>query len=334
MAESSWPSPSNGRVIDDSQYEKLGIAFGPRAGVVGDYTNPQLVYGDSTGMQIKIAADRYALVRGHMWWSGSTIFTKSISANASGSTRTDLVVLRLSRTTWDVTVVVINGTPGAGAPSPTQDLSTTGSFDLPLATVTVASGASTITAGNVTYVASHVGADGNLRVPSVAAVAYVPTPYPGLTVAMDTGHLLRRNASGGWDYAAGPRTLFTPTLTAASVNPNLGSGAVRYGWYAYGPGPTVTYNFFINFGSSPSAGSGGYAISIPVTCASVYGGGHPTVGSVMCADASSGSFTVNAAYIGNGGTTLGMVGAAPVTNSFPWTWAAGDYIAGTIVYPA
>lgn len=183
MAESSWPSPANGRVVDDVQYEKLGLGLGPVAGVVGAFTSPQLVYGDSSGMQIKVAADRYAHVSGHAWWSGSSIFTKAIGSNASGSTRTDLVVARLSRTTWDVTTVVIPGTPGAGAPAPTQNTGTTGSYDLPLATVTVASGAATISAGNVTYVASHLMSDGSgLAVPSTAALTHVPAKFTGMRV--------------------------------------------------------------------------------------------------------------------------------------------------------
>lgn len=185
MAESSWPSPSNSRVVDDPSYEKLALSYGPAAGVVGNFTSPQLVYGDSTGMQVKVAADRYALVRGHEWYSGSSIFTKAIGANSSGSTRTDLVVLRLSRTTWDVTTVVIAGTPGAGAPSPTQNVGTTGSFDLPLATVTVANGAATISAANVTYIASHLRGDGGgYLCPSVAALAYVPVPIVGQTATL------------------------------------------------------------------------------------------------------------------------------------------------------
>lgn len=185
MAESSWPDPANSRVVDDSQYEKLGLAYGPSGGVVGDFTNPQLVYGDSSGRQVKIAADRYALVRGHAWWSGGSVLTVAIGANVSGSTRTDLVVLRLSRTTWAVNVVVIAGTPGAGAPSPVQNTGTTGSWDLPLATVSVANNASTISAANVTYVASHLLPDGGgYIVPSVAALAYIPHPLPGMKAAL------------------------------------------------------------------------------------------------------------------------------------------------------
>jgi hypothetical protein len=230
VAESSWPSPSNGRVVDDSQYEKLGISVGASAGVYGAFTTPQLVYGDSTGMQIKVAADRYAMVRGHVWWSGSTIFTKTIGANASGSTRTDLVVLRLSRTTWDVTVVVIAGTPGSGAPSPVQDLTTTGNFDLPLATVTVTTGAATISAGNVAYIASHLlGDGGGFLVPAATALTYVPLGGVGQQATMTDGTQYEHNG-----------TTFQPGVKAISCR--VTQGTVQSGW------TTGTYNS-ITFGT-------------------------------------------------------------------------------------
>jgi hypothetical protein len=204
VPESSWPSPSAGRVVDDTQYEKIGIGLGAYGGVIGDFTSPQLVYGDSTGRQIKVAADRHALVRGHTWYSGSTVTTVAIAANASGSTRVDLVVLRLSRTTWDVTLTVVAGTPGAGAPAPTQGLGTTGSWDLPLATVSVASGASTITAGNVTYVGPHLDTGGGgLRVASTAGLAYIPQPAAGMRAALaDASRYVYK--SSAWVPVAGP----------------------------------------------------------------------------------------------------------------------------------
>ncbi len=204
MAESSWPNPADGRSVDDVQYEKLAAYYGATGGVMGDFSSPQLIYGDSSGMQIKIAADRHALVRGHVWWSGSTIATKAIASNASGSTRTDLVVLRLDRTTWAVTLVVIAGTPGSGAPSPTQWTGTTSVWDLPLATVTVTSGAVTISAGNVNYVASHLRSDGGgLRTNSYT---YVPQPFTGQQVLTSDGISATYNGSSfletwGWrDY--------------------------------------------------------------------------------------------------------------------------------------
>lgn len=198
MAESSWPSPSNSRLIGDDQYEKLALSYGPSAGVVGDFTSPQLVYGDASGMQVKIVADRYALVRGHEWWSGATLTTLAIAANASGSTRVDLIVLRLNRTTWNVNITVVQGTPGSGAPAPTQNVGTTGSYDLPLALVTVASGASSISAGNVNYIAAHLGPDGcGYRSPTFAALSYVPGPVEGMTVDLADGSYYRYH-SAAW----------------------------------------------------------------------------------------------------------------------------------------
>lgn len=192
MAESSWPSPSNGRVVDDVQFEKFGISLGPYNGVHGDFTSPQMIYGDSSGRQFKVAADRYALVRGHVWWSGSSIITVPIAANASGSTRVDLVVLRLSRTTWDVNLTVIQGTPGAGAPTSQTQGGTTGAWDLTLALVTVASGASTISAGNVQYVAAHLDpGGGRLRVPSATYPWSVWSTFPGSEVLDANGTLIR-----------------------------------------------------------------------------------------------------------------------------------------------
>jgi hypothetical protein len=232
VAESSWPSPAASHAVADDQYEKLGLSFGPLGGVVGDFTSPQLVYGDSTGMQVKVAADRYALVRGHEWWSGSSILTKTIGANSSGSTRTDLVVLRLSRTTWDVTTVVIAGTPGAGAPAPTQNTGTTGSWDLPLATVTVANGAATITAGNVTYVAPHLDpSGGGYRAASAAALAYIPAPLAGMEATLTDGTRYYYTGSA-WAEKFGWQT-YSPTVyqnmsTTRSVHASWSVTLARY----------------------------------------------------------------------------------------------------------
>ena len=208
MAESSWPSPDDGRVVDDVEFEKWNLALGPQGAVI-DYITQTVVFADSTGMQVKISADKYAHVRGHTWWSGSSTFTKAIASNASGSTRVDMVVLRLSRTTWNVTVEVVQGTPGAGAPSATQTINTTGTWEMPLALVTVANGAATITAGNVTYVAAHMVTDGKLVVANTTALTYVPGRYTGMEVyQLDTGATMVWNGSAwvdkfGWkDWSA------------------------------------------------------------------------------------------------------------------------------------
>lgn len=338
MAESSWPSPSNSRVVDDASYEKIGISNGPAGGVYGDYTSPQLVYGDSSGMQVKVGADRYAYVRGHVWWSGSSIFTKTIAANSSGSTRVDLVVLQLSRTTWDVTVVIVQGTPGAGAPNSTKDLGTTGVWQLVLAQVSVASGASSITAANVTYVASHIGSGGHIRVPSQTGLTYVPQPYPAMVVLMDpSADIYARNAANtSWVIANQVgMTSFTPTLTAATTNPALGTGGSVTAEYAIFNGKLVNYRGVFAFGTSGATfGTGQYLINLPFQADALGAAGVNSVGSVLMKDASANALYSGVCYVGANATLMTFV-AAPsglVQNSNPFTWAASDNLSWDITY--
>lgn len=338
MAESSWPNPADGRVIDDSEYEKLGITLAPSGGVYGNFTSPQLVYGDSSGLQVKVAADRYALVRGHAWWSGSTILTKSIGSNSSGSTRTDLVVLRLSRTTWAVTVEVVAGTPGAGAPSPTQNLSTTGTYELPLATVTVANSASSISAANVTYVATHIGTGGQLRAPSVAALAYVPGPHPGMSVVLDTGDEYTRNAANsawvitnqvGW-------TAFTPVLTAVTTNPVLGTGGVAEGEYTVYAGKMCCYRGTFKFGSSGiNVGSGQYLVSAPLPSTATLSTGSTAVGSFLARDSSGPLLYCGVTFMNASETRISFINAGTglVAHNAPFAWAINDHLTWEIIYP-
>jgi hypothetical protein len=337
VAESSWPSPSNGRVVDDTQYEKLGITTGPSAGVYGDYTSPQLVYGDSSGLQVKVAADRYALVRGHVWWSGSTILTKAIASNSSGSTRVDLVVLQLSRTTWDVTVTIVQGTPGAGAPAATLNTGTTGVFQLVLAQVSVANSASTITAGNVTYVATHIGPGGQLRVPSATALASVPLPHPGMQAVLDTtADIYTRNAANS-AWVIGQQvamTSFTPTLTAATTNPALGTGGSVTAEYAIFNGKLCNFRGAFLFGSSGATfGLGQYLVNLPVQANALGSSTVNSVGSILMKDSSANALYSGICYLGANATLMTFVASSGlVQNSNPFTWAVNDYLTWDITY--
>lgn len=158
MAQSSWPTVAGGRAINDTQWEQMASGFAAD-GVVGAPTDTALVYADATGMQVKVRANKLALVRGHGWASGGAEFTKTIGANSSGSTRIDLIVLRLTRSTWDVTIEVKAGTPGAGVPALTQDATGSGAgvYEIAVAQVNVANGAATIAATDVTPLARFIG---------------------------------------------------------------------------------------------------------------------------------------------------------------------------------
>jgi hypothetical protein len=327
--------------VDDSGWEKLGISLGPAAAVYGDFSSPQLIYGDSTGMQIKVAADRYAVVRGHTWWSGSSIFTKSIASNSSGSTRVDLVVLRFSRTTWDVTVQIVQGTPGAGAPSSTKNLGTTGVYELVLAQVTVANNASTITAGNVTYVATHVGSNGQLRVADTPSnsLTYVPQPFPGMQVIVDASSdvYTRNTANSAWVLTSQTgMTSYTPTLTAAGGGLAIGTAGSVVGEYSIFNGKLVKYHGTWLFGTSGSnPGSGQFLISLPFTSSGFGTTGVNAVGSFLARDTSGPSLYSGICYIGATQTQMTFVAGTNglVTGTNPFTWSNTDYLTWDVTYP-
>lgn len=196
MAESSWPTAAGGHSITDQQWEMMTAGFAGD-GIIGAPTDPAVVYADSTGMQVKVRANKLGLVSGHGWFSGSTEFTRTIAANASGSTRIDLVILRFTRSTQDVTCVVKQGTAGAGAPALTQDPKTsgTGVYEVAIAQVTVASGASTISAANVVAVARFLSASivaarakmYSLVPPASAANTWTNTAAPTADLVNSTG---------------------------------------------------------------------------------------------------------------------------------------------------
>jgi hypothetical protein len=157
MAETSWPSPAhNSRAVSDREYELLVSGYSGDA-LLGSPSDTPIVYADgASGLAIKVRPDRYGLVRAHMWYSGTVEYSISITANASGAVRQDLVVLKLDRATWNVTMVVKTGTAGAGIPALTQDLGTTGVFEIPVAVVRITSGTVNIGASDVTILGAYL----------------------------------------------------------------------------------------------------------------------------------------------------------------------------------
>ena len=156
MAESSWPGPGPATVTE-AQWEALAEGFW-QSGLIGSPLDPAPVFADSTGMHVKIRAGTRARVRGQLWDAGDTDLVVQISANAAGSTRIDLVVLRLDRSTWLVKATVVEGTPGGGAPSIERDTGPIGEWDFPIGRVNVPAGeATTITADMVQPYTLYLG---------------------------------------------------------------------------------------------------------------------------------------------------------------------------------
>jgi hypothetical protein len=162
----------------------------------GVFQSPtDVVYANSSGREVHVRAGKTAIVQGHAWQSGTAEINLTIGANTSGSTRVDTVVLRLDRSTWDVTVAVRAGTPGAGASTLQRDTGDTGLWEIPLADVTVDNGAASIAAGKVT--ARPLMQSGAVRACSKITDVQATLAVGDLVYEAPTGRWIGWTASGG-----------------------------------------------------------------------------------------------------------------------------------------
>lgn len=223
MSESSWPSPSHGspaRAVTDAEYPHLA----PWASDGVFQTSSDVVYGNSSGREVHIRSGKRAIVQGHAWYSGTSDYVLTIAVNTSGSTRTDTVVLRLDRSTWNVTAAVRQGTPGAGPPTLQRDAGDTGLWEIPVADVTVDNGAATIASGKV--VARTLFQSGAIR---------PCTKITDIQSTLDDGDIVYEASTGRWIgwTSAGGVVLFedtgwsTQTLTNSSWTQLLACSARR-----------------------------------------------------------------------------------------------------------
>ena len=129
---------------------------------------------------------------------------------------------------------------------------------------------------------------------------------------------------------------YTPTLTGATTSPTLGSGGTIEGRWTLKNGKWCTYRGSIQWGTSGTAGSGQYLVSLPFTSSASITNGVSNIGIIMLRDASAGpALRTGAAYISASSTTFAMFEATTgiVTNAVPWAWGgSGDYISWTITY--
>lgn len=213
MAQSSWPAPSASRVVSDVQYEQL-VAAQYVDGQLGSPGDTPLVFADGSGRQVMLRSGRLAQLRGHGWSSGASNVVLAVGANTSGSTRTDLVVLGLSRSTWEVTAYVKPGTPGAGPPALQVDVGDIGIYEMPLAEVTVPVGAVVTTADQVKPRAWWARPDG---VASAGVDTRPPSPWPGM-------HLWESNTDYVWNGTIWERTSNPPTPVQSAQGLDITGG--------------------------------------------------------------------------------------------------------------
>lgn len=146
MAQTSFPeSDYNSGALTEAEWERVAARY-TDDGIDGNPSQSAVVTAGA-GLQVVIAANKSAIVRGFRWETDATTYTHTIDANSSGQTRADWVCLRLDRSTWEVRTAVKAGTPGMGSPSLLRQDSSAGGtvWEVPLALVTVANGASSVT---------------------------------------------------------------------------------------------------------------------------------------------------------------------------------------------
>ena len=138
---------------------------------------------------------------------------------------------------------------------------------------------------------------------------------------------------------------YTPTLTASTSNPTLGTGSSVAGeWRYLDNGDWVMAQGKIIFGTSGVAvGSGTYRVSLPVTPGQINPGAvnkMDCAGTIMLVDASTGNHLVGELHVADNNpstimeiTNLTASTASFVTNAFPWVWAASDEMYWSVIYP-
>lgn len=201
VTDSSYPSPTNNRLVTDIQYETLGSTQAP-SGLLGYPGGTAPVYADSTGKQVKLRPGLAAWVRGHVWQSDPTgDILIPVPGNTSGNPRQDRLVLGLDRSTWNVTAYVKVGTPSATPTPPDlqQDTGTTGKYEIPLARWQVANNFTTIAPTDVVLEGWYVSPDGTILCTSTTRPWGLDVKDGSMVYETDTQRHNRYLASaGGW----------------------------------------------------------------------------------------------------------------------------------------
>jgi hypothetical protein len=227
MTQTSYPFENADTT--EAQYSQLFRRL-QNSGVSGNPGSTDLkVTGDSSGMQVKVAAG-YAIVRGHAYNNDAQV-TLTIGAAASNP-RIDLVVLRLNPTANTIVLAVVPGTAGASPTAPALTQTDTGTYELAIGQVTVPGSATTIAAGNVADIRPFLGTQ--FAVWTTATRPSSPSvPTAGLNTTTGVPEFWTGSA---W-------SVFTPAVTAAMITnaeqANLVAGKLRAGGTQSGAAATV-----------------------------------------------------------------------------------------------
>lgn len=139
-------SAGDGANVTEAMWAQMA-EFWRMTGVISQASNEFEVYGDSSGMQVKVKTGK-CWIKGH-YGSLTSEETLAIAAADPTNGRIDRVVLQLDWTNNVINLDVLTGTAAASPSAPTLTQSSS-KWEISLAQVAVAAAASTIAAGNVT----------------------------------------------------------------------------------------------------------------------------------------------------------------------------------------
>ncbi|ROP53268.1 hypothetical protein [Streptomyces sp. PanSC9] len=223
MAQSSFPFGSSQITTEDqwSSYMRMAQVDGVFA-TSESATNLKVTASNLS--TVSVAAGE-AWIQG-TYYGNSTALNVNVPTNSGGiSARSDLIVLRRDPAADATTVQYKTG--GTSFPSLTQALN--GTWEIPLARVTVAAGASVVAPSGVTDVRWFVG-----RPAVFGSSAYRRPPVRG-QIHIDNGTDLYLGDGSNWNYlgtAEEPAAkTYTPVWDAGGTVLNWGTGSVNVGRY-------------------------------------------------------------------------------------------------------
>lgn len=153
MAQTSWPFEN----IDTSEAQFSAWARNIGEGIRADFGGELAVSADGADMTVDVLSGQ-ALVRGHYYDSSSTEVITIPAADATNP-RIDTLVLKLDPTANTISLVVVEGTPGASPSAPELTQTESLNYEFPLADIAVAANAVAISSGNVTDRRVFIGVD-------------------------------------------------------------------------------------------------------------------------------------------------------------------------------
>lgn len=214
MAQTSWPFEN----IDTTETQFSQWARNIGEGVKGSVSGTELKVVSGAGLGVSVNSGQ-ALVRGHYYVSTGSEALALATADVTNP-RIDTIVLRLDPTANTILLAVLTGTPASSPVAPTITQSDAAVYELPLANVAVAAGATSV--GTITDRRTFIAKNVNPTMKDISSGYNI--------LATDSGNTIRSTGSAltvvvDNVLAAGERVDFVQA-GAGKITFSAGSGVV------------------------------------------------------------------------------------------------------------